>query len=118
MTRGEIWWVDFGLPFGSEPGFYRPSIIVQSDTFNLTSMNTTIVIPLTSNLRLADFPGNLLLSTSETGLSKDSVAVTPQITAIDKARLVEKVSELPSNTIIACMQNICLLLGIQIELNR
>lgn len=62
MMYGEIWWVDFGIPFGSETGFKRPSIIVQNDSFNQTAMNTTIVIPLTTNLRLADFPGNTLLS--------------------------------------------------------
>ncbi len=76
MIRGEIWWVDFGIPFGSEPGRRRPSIIVQSDAFNQTQMHTTIVIPLTSNLRLADFPGNLLISAEESSLPQDSVAVT------------------------------------------
>ena len=86
MIRGEIWWVDFGIPFGSEPGRRRPAIIVQNDSFNQTSMHTTIVIPLTSNLRLADFPGNMLLTADETALTKDSVAVTPQITVIDRAR--------------------------------
>ncbi|MBQ4377697.1 MAG: type II toxin-antitoxin system PemK/MazF family toxin [Treponema sp.] len=112
MIRGEIWWVDFGIPFGSEPAFRRPSIIVQSDSFNQTEMHTTIVIPLTSNLRLADFPGNMQLPASETGLSKDSVAVTPQITVIDKSRLLEKVSELNSDTMSECAENIRLLLDI------
>ena len=94
MTRGEIWWVDFGIPFGSEPGWRRPVVIVQSDVFNRTAMHTVIVLPLTSNLRLADFPGNVLLPAHETGLSKDSVAVVPQLTAIDKARLMEYVTTL------------------------
>ena len=58
MIRGDIWWVDFGEPFGSEPGWRRPAIIIQSDDFNNSNMNTTIVVPLTTNLRLADFPGN------------------------------------------------------------
>ena len=112
MIRGEIWFVDFGIPFGSEPGWRRPSLIVQSDTFNQTSMHTTIVIPLTSNLRLADFPGNMLLPASASGLSKDSVIVTPQITVIDKARLVEKVCELPLDMMQQCAENIRLLLDI------
>ena len=56
MIRGDIWWVDFGEPLGSEPGWRRPAIIVQSDDFNKSDMNTTIVIPLTTNLRLAEFP--------------------------------------------------------------
>ena len=113
MMNGEIWWVDFGVPFGSEPGHRRPSIIVQGDDFNQTEMHTTIVIPLTTNLRLADFPGNMLLSSDETGLTKDSVAVTPQITAIDKERLVERVSALPRHIMQECAENIKLILGIE-----
>ena len=112
MIRGEIWWVDFGIPFGSEPGRRRPAIIVQNDSFNQTSMHTTIVIPLTTNLRLAAFPGNMLLTADETALTKDSVAVTPQITVIDRARLIEKVSNLSSDIMQKCGENICLLLDI------
>ncbi|MBO4706888.1 MAG: type II toxin-antitoxin system PemK/MazF family toxin [Spirochaetaceae bacterium] len=112
MIRGEIWWVDFGIPFGSEPGLRRPSLIVQSDSFNHSSMHTTVVIPMTSNLRLADFPGNLLLPTEATGLPDDSVAVTPQITVIDKARLLEKVSEISQDLMQQCNDCIRLLLGI------
>ena len=98
MIRGEIWWVDFGEPFGSEPGWRRPCLIIQNDSYNQSLLNTTIVIPLTTNLRLADFPGNYLLSTDETDLSKDSVLVTPQITVVDKARLIQKVSVLSDLT--------------------
>ena len=112
MIRGEIWMVDFGVPFGSEPGWKRPVIVVQNDDFNQTDMHTTIVIPLTSNLRLADFPGNMLLLSSETGLKKDSVAVTPQITVIDKARLIEKVCSLSDDFMQQCNENMCLLLDI------
>lgn len=112
MIRGEIWWVDFGIPFGSEPGKKRPSIIVQSDIFNQTSMHTTVVIPLTTNLRLADFPGNLEISADVSGLPKDSVAVTPQISVIDKARLKERVCELPAYIMQQCAENIRLLLEI------
>ena len=112
MMYGEIWWVDFGISFGSETGFKRPSIIVQNDSFNQTAMNTTIVIPLTTNLRLADFPGNTLLSTAETGLQKDSVAVTPQISSIDKSRLIEKVKTLSPFTMQECAENIRLLLNL------
>lgn len=113
MMNGEIWWVDFGVPFGSEPGHRRPSIIVQADDFNQSEMRTTVVIPLTTNLRLADFPGNMLLTAEETGLSKDSVAVTPQITVIDKARLVERVSVLPHYIMQECAKNIKLVLNIE-----
>nr|WP_318680614.1 type II toxin-antitoxin system PemK/MazF family toxin [uncultured Treponema sp.] len=102
MIRGDIWWVDFGEPLGSEPRWRRPAIIVQSDDFNKSDMNTTIVIPLTTNLRLAEFPGNVLLSKEESKLSKHSVAVIPQITVIDRIRLLEHMSILP----ILSMKNI------------
>ena len=68
MIRGDIWWVDFGEPLGSEPGWRRPAVIVQSDEFNKSDMNTTVVIPLTTNLRLAEFPGNVLLSKQDSGI--------------------------------------------------
>ena len=112
MIRGEIWMVDFCEPFGSKPGWRRPAIIVQNDDFNKSTMHTTIVIPITSNLRLADFPGNLFLPASETGLSKDSVAVTPQITVIDKIRLIEKICTLSIPFMRQCEDNIRLLLDV------
>lgn len=94
MIRGDIWWVDFGEPFGSEPGWRRPAVIVQDDDFNQSDMNTTIVVPLSTNLRLAEFPGNYFLSSDNSKLSKDSVVVSPQIAVIDKRRLIEHVSVL------------------------
>ena len=112
MIRGDIWWVDFGDPLGSEPGWRRPAIIVQSDDFNKSDMNTTIVIPLTTNLRLAEFPDNVLLSKQDSKLSKDSVAVTPQITVIDSIRLVEHVSVLPISSMTSISEGIRLLLGL------
>jgi mRNA interferase MazF len=90
MIRGEIWWADFGLPFGSEPGFRRPVLIIQDDAFNKSKINTVIVIPLTTNLLLGDAPGNVYLEKEESGLGKDSVLVISQIGVIDKSRMVEK----------------------------
>ena len=71
MTRGDIWWIDLGIPFGSEPGFRRPVIIIQDDSFNDSNINTIIVIPLTTNLNLSEAPGNFLLTKKESALSKD-----------------------------------------------
>lgn len=101
MMRGEIWWVDFGVPLGSEAGHRRPALVVQSDIFNNSRLNTTIVVPLTTNLTLADFPGNALLRKEDTGLKHDGVAVTIQITAINKSQLLQKISCLP----VAVMNN-------------
>lgn len=97
MTRGELWWADFGLPFGSEPGFRRPVLIVQDDAFNKSTIHTIIILPLTTNLALAEAPGNVFIEKEETGLTKDSVLVVSQLSAIDKKRLIEFIgkNELP-----------------------
>jgi mRNA interferase MazF len=94
MTRGEIWWADLGLPFGSEPGFRRLVLIVQDDAFNRSRIGTVVILPLTTSLSLGSAPGNVLLRPSDSGLSKDSVAVVSQITAIDRQRLVEVAGKL------------------------
>ena len=89
MIRGEIWWVNFGIPFGSEPGFNRPAVIVQNDQINKSKINTTIVVPLTTNLALEEASGNVFLEKAETGLPKDSVAVVSHMSVLDKKRLVK-----------------------------
>ena len=88
MIRGEIWWANFGIPYGSEPGFDRPVVIIQNDQINKSKINTTIVIPLTTNLLLEEATGNVYLDKEETGLPKNSVAVVSQISVLDKKRLV------------------------------
>lgn len=61
MTRGEIYWADYGVPFGSEAGFRRPVVIVQTNEFNIKELRTVIVVPLTTNLMLADAPANVYI---------------------------------------------------------
>ena len=61
MTRGEIWWAEFGIPYGSEIGYTRPVLIVQNDSYNESRIRTIVVLPLTTNIRLIDAPGNVLL---------------------------------------------------------
>ena len=92
MTRGEIWWADFGIPYGSEPGFKRPVLVVQDDAFNKSNIGTIVVVPLSTNLLLAEAPGNSLFGKKATGLSKDSVAVLSQIVSVDRERLIEKIA--------------------------
>lgn len=96
MMNGEIWWVDFQEPRGSTPAFVRPGIIVQNNELNRSELNSTIVIPITTNCRLADYKGNVFLDKTESKLSKDSVALCAQITTVDKQALLEKNSKLSS----------------------
>ncbi|MGB3202610.1 MAG: type II toxin-antitoxin system PemK/MazF family toxin [Nodosilinea sp.] len=95
MHRGEIWWAELPEPVGSEPGYRRPVVVVQDDTFNQSRINTVIVVIVTSNLQLANAPGNVLLPRGASGLPKDSVANVSQIFTIDKQFLAERIGSLP-----------------------
>jgi len=111
MMRGEIWWADFGIPFGSETGFRRPVLVIQDDSFNQSKINTIIVIPLTTNLALENAPGNVMITKEETGLSKDSVLVISQLSAIDKSRMIERICRIESNIIREVEYGINMILG-------
>ena len=95
MQRGEIWWAVLPAPKGSGPGKRRPVLIVQSDAFNASRIQTVIVAVITSNLELAAAPGNIMLRRRDTGLSKDSVVNVSQLITLDRTFLTERVSELP-----------------------
>ena len=94
MNRGEIWWADFGQPLGSEPGYRRPVLILQADSFNRSRIQTVVVVPLSTNAGLALAPGNMLCRPRETGLKRASVANVAQLTVVDRGRLAEKVGVL------------------------
>jgi mRNA interferase MazF len=94
VQRGEIWWASLPDPTGSGPGFRRPLVIAQSNDFNRSRINTIIAIVVTSNLKLARAPGNILLSAKSTGLPRNSVANISQIITVDKSFLTEKVGKL------------------------
>jgi len=96
VRRGEVWWVDFGLPFGSEPGYRRPAVVVQADAFNESRLGTVLLVPLTRALEWAKAPGNVLLRAKHTGLKHSSVANVSQLTVSDRRRLLERVGALPS----------------------
>lgn len=93
-ARGEIWWADLSTPKGSEPGYKRPVLIVQSDFFNRSRIQTVLAVSLTSNLRLAKAPGNVLLTAEITGLPKDSVANVSQLITLDKSSLMDVAGKL------------------------
>ena len=95
MDRGEVWWADLPDATNSEPAFRRPILVVQADAFNRSRIATTIAIALSSNLRLADAPGNVLILARDSGLPKDAVANVSQIVTLDKSQLTERVSKLP-----------------------
>ena len=97
VGRGQVWLAELSEPLASEPGYRRPVVIVQSDSFNKSRISTVIAVALTSNLRLADAPGNTKLSVRETGLSKEFVANVSQIVTLDKRFLEKKVGQIDRN---------------------
>jgi mRNA interferase MazF len=92
INRGEIWWADLPEPTGSSPCYRRPVIIIQSDGFNKTNLNTSIIAAITTNLDMAEMRGNVLLKKHQSGLPKDSVVNITQIFTLDKILLLEYVS--------------------------
>jgi mRNA interferase MazF len=89
ISQGDIWWADLAEPLGSAPGFRRPVLVVQGDSLNRSRIGTVICVPLTSNLKWADAPGNVTLSKRATGLTKESVANVSQLLTVDKSMLTE-----------------------------
>ncbi|HWR98214.1 MAG TPA: type II toxin-antitoxin system PemK/MazF family toxin [Candidatus Methanoperedens sp.] len=96
MERGTVWWAELSQPVASEPGYRRPVIIIQANSFNRSRIKTIMVLVVTANLRLADGPGNVSLPAASTGLPKDSVANVSQVITVDKSILVEECGRIPS----------------------
>lgn len=99
IQRGEIWWASLAEPTESEPGYRRPVLVVQSDDFNRSRIATVVAVSITSNIRLAQAPGNVFLSHRLTGLPRDSVANVSQIVTINKSFLTELIGVLPLSTV-------------------
>jgi mRNA interferase MazF len=111
ISQGEIWWAEIPPPAGSEPGFRRPVVVVQGDALNRSRIATVVCLPLTSNLKWAEAPGNVLLAARSTRLSKDSVANASQIVALDKTFLTERVGKLSAAKVELLLSGIDVVLG-------
>ena len=111
IAQGEVWWAELAEPSGSEPGFRRPVVIVQGDAFNRSRIATVVCVALTSNLRWAAAPGNVLLSSRLTGLPKDSVANVSQLVTLDRNVLTERVGALPAKKLQLVLLGVDVVLG-------
>lgn len=111
ICQGEVWWADLSEPVGSEPGFRRPVLIVQGDSLNQSRIGTTICVPLTSNLKWGEAPGNVVFKAKATGLPKDSVANVSQIIAIDKEMLTQRAGKLQRRQLDLVFAGLDLVLG-------
>ena len=95
MLRGELWWADLGLPRGSAPALRRPVLIISSDLYNRSDLQTVTVAVITTNIRLAALPGNVALAAGAAGLNLDSVVNVTQIATVDRAALEQRLGALP-----------------------
>ena len=111
ISQGEVWWADLPAPTGSGPGFRRPVVVVQCDAMNRSRIATAVCVPLTSNLRWANAPGNVELSARLTGLPHDSVANVSQILTLDRDLLTERVGKLPRARLELLLTGIDVVLG-------
>jgi mRNA interferase MazF len=111
IGQGDVFWASLESPVGSAPGFRRPVLIVQGDSFNASRIATAVVVPLSSNHRLAVAPGNLALPAATTGLPKDSAANVSQIVAIDRSLLTERVGHITAVQLDRIMAGVDLVLG-------
>ncbi len=110
IRHGDIFWVNLGVPSGSAPGFEHPHVVIQNNVFNLSKINTVVVCALTSNLKRAKAPGNVLLKKGEANLKKESVVNISQIITIDKSDLIEKIGSLSKSRLKQILEGVKLLL--------
>ena len=111
VEQSEVWWADLEEPTGSEPGYRRPVVVVQCNAINRSRIGTVVCIPLTSNLKWADAPGNVLLTKAETGLPQDSVANVSLIVALDRQVLTDRVRKIPRRRLELILAGVDTILG-------
>jgi len=95
VRRGEIWWADLGSPKGSAPALRRPVLVISADFVNRSALRTVSVAGITSNVKWAGAPGNVLITKGVAGLARESVANVTQLLTIDRSDLDSRVGKLP-----------------------
>jgi mRNA interferase MazF len=112
IKRGAVWWAELADPRGSEPGFRRPVVVVQADSFNRSQIGTVLVAVITSNLDLGEAPGNVSLSRRDSRLPRASVVNVSQLLTLDRRFLVKKVGRLPAQIVEAVNEGLRLVLSL------
>ena len=110
IHQGDVYWIELEEPSASEPGYSHPHVVIQNNVFNQSRMHTVVVCALTSNLKRASAPGNVLLNPDEGGLPKQSVVVISQIFTVDKAQLGEFIGSLSRERVSQILNGVQLLL--------
>ena len=112
MKRGELWWAALPAPAGSAPGYRRPVVIVQANPLNESRIATVMAVAVTSNLALADAPGNVRMTRSESGLSKASVVNVSQVVTIDRTLVTQRIRALPGDVMRAVDEGLRMVLAL------
>jgi len=110
IRQGEIYWIELEDPVGSGPGYRHPHVVIQNNVFNWSRINTVVVCALTSNLRRAEVPGNVVLEEGEGGLPKQSVVVVSQVFTVDKRQLAEYIGTLSGRRVRQVVEGVKLVL--------
>jgi mRNA interferase MazF len=110
ISQGDVFWVNLRPPVGSAPGYERPCAVVQCDPVNRSRINTVVVSVLTTNLRRADAPSNVLLDLGESGLPRQSVVNVSQLVTVDKSQLGEKIGTLSAKRVREIWEGLCQIL--------
>ena len=109
IDQGDVYWIDFDEPSGSEPGYRHPHIVIQNNIFNRSRINTVVVCSLTSDLKRSKSPGNVTLKKGEANLAKKSVVNISQIFTVNKSDLSEKIGTLSKQRIAQILEGFRLL---------
>jgi mRNA interferase MazF len=112
VKRGEIWWAHLPEPTGSGPGYRRPVLVVQANAFNASRIATVVVATITSNLALAEAPGNVRIARSDSGLPRASVVNVSQLITLDRSILASRVMALPGSVMDQVDGGLRLVLGL------
>ena len=113
INQGDIYWIELEEPRGSEPGYSHPHVVVQNNVFNASKINTVVVCALSSNIKRADVPGNVLLEKGEANLPKQSVVLVSQIFTVDKSQLGEFIGTLSERRVQQIIEGIYLMTEIR-----
>jgi mRNA interferase MazF len=111
ISQGDVWWADLPTPKGSAPGYRRPVVAIQGDPLNRSRIATVVCVPLTSNVKWANAPGNVFLSQRASGLPKDSVATVSRVVTLDKQTLTKRVGKVSKAKLDLILSGIDVILG-------
>ncbi len=99
ISQGDIYWVPLEGPDGLDPGYIHPHVVIQDNILNRSRIDTVVVCALSTNMKRAKSPGNILLEKGEANLPKQSIVVVSQVSTVNKTQLGEYIGSLTKQRI-------------------